>query len=58
LNVNWFESIEEAKARIEDWGRDYNESRPHQALGQRTQFEYVMRMKDLDRSRDIETAGN
>jgi putative transposase len=36
LNVNWFESIEEAKARIEDWRRDYNETRPHQALGEQT----------------------
>ena len=58
LNVHWFESMEEAKVRIDDWRRDYNESRPHQALGQQTPFEYVMRTKDLDRSTGIETAGN
>ena len=58
LNVNWFESIEEAKARIEDWRRDYHESRPHQALGQQTPFEDAMRMKDLGRSMGIETAEN
>ena len=33
LNVHWFESLDEAKAKIEAWRSDYNESRPHQALG-------------------------
>jgi putative transposase len=58
LNVHWFESMEEAKVRIEEWRRDYNETRPHQALGEQTPLEYVKRMKDLDRSISIETAGN
>jgi len=58
LNVHWFESIEEAKERIEDWRRDYNESRPHQALGDQTPFEYAMKTKDLERSMSIETAGS
>jgi putative transposase len=29
LNVHWFESMEEARAKIEAWRIDYNESRPH-----------------------------
>lgn len=33
LNTHWFESIEDAKACIEAWRLDYNESRPHMALG-------------------------
>jgi putative transposase len=33
LNLHWFDSIEDAKVIIEDWRRDYNESRPHMALG-------------------------
>ena len=33
LNVHWFESIEHAKTEIERWRTDYNESRPHMALG-------------------------
>jgi putative transposase len=33
LNVHWFESIEHAKKVIERWRVDYNESRPHMALG-------------------------
>jgi hypothetical protein len=54
----WFRHRTEAKAKIEDWRLDYNESRPHQALGQQAPLEYVTRMKDLDRSMSIETAGD
>jgi putative transposase len=32
LNVHWFESVDEAREKIEAWQVDYNESRPHQAL--------------------------
>jgi putative transposase len=32
LNVNWFLSIEEARAKIESWRVEYNEFRPHSAL--------------------------
>lgn len=32
LNAHWFLSIEDARAKIEVWRRDYNESRPHSAL--------------------------
>jgi putative transposase len=33
LNVHWFESLADAKMTIEAWRQDYNESRPHTALG-------------------------
>ena len=33
LNANWFLSLEDAQGKIEAWRRDYNESRPHTALG-------------------------
>jgi transposase InsO family protein len=36
LNVHWFASLAEARAVVEAWRRDYNESRPHMALGNRT----------------------
>jgi putative transposase len=29
-NVYWFETLDEAKEKIEAWRVDYNESRPHQ----------------------------
>ncbi len=41
LNLHWFESIPEAKRLIEVWRRDYNESRPHMALGNLTPDEYL-----------------
>jgi putative transposase len=48
LNVHWFESLEDAKAKIESWREDYNESRPHQALNERTPAEFAGQMKDLE----------
>ena len=33
LNANWFLSLQDAQAKIEAWRREYNESRPHTALG-------------------------
>jgi putative transposase len=36
LNVHWFASLAEARVVVEAWRRDYNESRPHMALGNRT----------------------
>jgi len=41
LNVHWFESIDDAKAKIEAWRVDYNESRPHVALKDKTPSEFV-----------------
>jgi putative transposase len=36
LNVHWFASLAEARTVVEAWRRDYNESRPHTALGNLT----------------------
>ena len=36
LNVNEFESIKQAREKIEAWRIDYNEQRPHRALGRHT----------------------
>ena len=41
LNVHWFETIEDAKAIIEAWRRDYNETRPHMALNDVAPEEYA-----------------
>jgi putative transposase len=58
LNANWFESIEEAKATIEAWRVEYNESRPHQALGHLTPREFSLKAKEFDESRSPQQAGN
>src|SRR3546814_5497018 len=33
LNAHWFLSLADAAARLEAWRRDYNEQRPHGAIG-------------------------
>jgi hypothetical protein len=58
LNVHWFESMEEARARIEAWRIDYNENRPHQALQEEAPAQFAMRAKELERSVSFLTAEN
>ncbi len=38
LDTHPFLSLEDARAKIEAWRRDYNVSRPHSALGHLTPF--------------------
>ncbi len=33
LNAHWFMSLEDAREKMEAWRRDYNEVRPHSAIG-------------------------
>jgi putative transposase len=35
LNVHWFMSLDDTRTKLEAWRRDYNELRPHSALGQK-----------------------
>jgi transposase InsO family protein len=39
--VNEFESINRARQQIEAWSIDYNEQRPHGALGQLTPSQFA-----------------
>jgi putative transposase len=41
LNAHWFTSLNEAKQIIEAWRKEYHESRPHRALGERTPNEFA-----------------
>lgn len=41
LNQHWFLSLEEAKSKIEEWRRDYNQVRPHSSLGDKTPEEFI-----------------
>ena len=43
LNVHWFETLAEARRLIEAWRIEYNESRPHMALGNIPPSEYALR---------------
>jgi putative transposase len=43
LNAHWFMSLDDARSKLEAWRRDYNEVRPHSALGQKAPIELVIR---------------
>lgn len=42
LNAHWFLSLADARSKIETWRRQYNESRPHTALGWLTPQEFAL----------------
>ena len=43
LNENWFLTLQEAREKTEAWRRDYNQARPHSALGYQTPEEFAAR---------------
>jgi putative transposase len=58
LNAYWFTSLTEAQRIVETWRGEYNESRPHRALGEKTPSEFA---KEIAASRDslgLQTAEN
>ena len=56
LNLHWFATLAEVRSIIERWRKDYNESRPHMALGYRTPQEYLLH-RSLSGSTKTVTAG-
>lgn len=58
LNVHWFESLDDAQARIEAWRWEYNESRPHRALQDHTPAEFAKRAAENLLRDPIITAGD
>ncbi len=44
LNAHWFMSLEDARAKCEVWRRDYNEVRPHSAIGNKPPITPVNRL--------------
>lgn len=41
LNTHWFLTLDDARHKMEDWLRDYNEVRPHSAIGNKTPIEML-----------------
>lgn len=41
LNAHWFESMHDARMQISSWQQEYNESRPHRALGEVAPAEFA-----------------
>jgi putative transposase len=57
LNVNWFETIDDARTKIESWRIDYNESRPHQGLNDLAPVEYARKMASRTMDQSVINAG-
>jgi putative transposase len=47
LNTHWFMSLDDARRKCEAWRRDYNEGRPHSAIGNKVPIELVNRSAAL-----------
>jgi len=58
LNIHWFGSINEAKRLIEAWKIDYNEGRPHMALGNTTLSKYYSYLIPLPKAEGLRPAEN
>jgi len=43
LNEEWFLNLDDARTKIEAWRVDYNDTRPHSTLDQRTPTEFAQR---------------
>ena len=43
LNAHWFMSLDDARRKCEAWRRDYNEERPHSAIGNKAPIELIGR---------------
>jgi putative transposase len=46
LNAHWFLTLADAREKLEDWRRYYNEERPHGAIGQRPPIMLLIRDGD------------
>jgi putative transposase len=47
LNAHWFMSLDDARRKCEAWRRDYNEERPHSAIGNKVPIELIDRSAAL-----------
>jgi len=45
LNIHWFDSLEDAKVKLEQWRKEYNEIRPHRALKNCSPLEFRAELK-------------
>jgi putative transposase len=41
LNQHWFLNLEDAQEQVDSWREDYNQTRPHSSLGDRTPEEFA-----------------
>jgi putative transposase len=56
LNENWFLTLQEAREKIEMWRKDYNQVRPHSALGYQTPEEFAARAAAVEEATEMAAA--
>ena len=47
LNTHWFMNLDDARTKMEEWRRDYNEVRPHSAIGNKPPISLINRSPAL-----------
>ena len=58
LDTHWLGTVAAAKETLEAWRKEYNESRPHRALGERTPNEFAKGIAASRDSLEVQTAEN
>ncbi len=58
LDTHWFGTLEEANEKIEAGRKEYNESRPHRALGEKTPNEFANEVAARRDFIELQTAEN
>jgi len=58
LDAHWFMDLGEARQQIDAWRLEYNASRPHRALGERTPNEFAREIAARRALSGLQTAGN
>jgi len=49
----WFLTLEDARKKLEDWRRDYNEIRPHSSIGDKPPIALINRDDASSRSSQL-----
>lgn len=58
LNAHWFTSLADAQQIIEAWRQEYNECRPHRALGERSPLEFACQPSTSEEATEVEMVGS
>jgi putative transposase len=53
LRVSWFKNLFDARIKIADWRKEYNEERPHSSLGYRTPAEFAQAAQSCGKDADF-----
>ena len=56
LRVSWFTNLFDARRKIADWRKEYNQERPHSSLDYRTPAEFAQLSKGLSYGKDVGVA--